>query len=252
MPRLTVCQLHDDPQGFERDWTALVRHVQSEKSDLVLLPEVPFAPWIFTTRNFSEAAWNAASRAHDFWQTRLNELKPAVVLSTRPMTDEAGRWNEGFVWNGAYQAAHRKVYLPDEDGFWEASWYRAGMPEFTPSKAGEVSVGFAICSELWFMNAARAYGQAGTHLLVTPRCTEAASVDKWLIGGQAAAFIAGAYSASSNRFSEDGSYGGGGWVVNPDGDVLGRTTESQPFITVEIDLAEAENAKSTYPRYIAD
>lgn len=105
------------------------------------------------------------------------------------------------------------------------------------------------------MHAARAYGQAGAHLLLTPRATEKRTADKWLAGGRAAAVIAGAYSLSSNHYlPEDDpvSLGGLGWVIGPDGEVLALTTPDKPFVTVAIDLACAERAKHTYPRYVPD
>jgi len=34
--------------------------------------------------------------------------------------------------------------------------------------------------------------------------------------------------------------------------VLGVTSRAQPFLTVSIDLADAERAKGTYPRYVLD
>ena len=33
--KVTVCELRNDPEGLDWDWTALVAHVKSEKSDLV-------------------------------------------------------------------------------------------------------------------------------------------------------------------------------------------------------------------------
>ena len=41
--RLTVCELHDDRAAFERDWKRLAAHVRDCRSELVLLPEMPFA-----------------------------------------------------------------------------------------------------------------------------------------------------------------------------------------------------------------
>jgi len=35
--KVTVCELRNDAHGLELDWKALVEHVKSEKSDLVLL-----------------------------------------------------------------------------------------------------------------------------------------------------------------------------------------------------------------------
>jgi N-carbamoylputrescine amidase len=47
-------------------------------------------------------------------------------------------------------------------------------------------------------------------------------------------------------------FGGQGWVVGPNGQVLASTSREQPFVTVEIDLSEARLAKQTYPRYVLE
>jgi N-carbamoylputrescine amidase len=164
------------------------------------------------------------------------------------------RLNEGFVWDerAGYRAAHHKFYLPDEEGVWEARWYERGDGGFDPVQVGPAKVGFAICSELWAFQRARAYGKAGVQILVTPRLTARGSLDKWLAGGRAAAVIAGAYWLSSNRTSVTQDYGGRGWVVSPDGQVLASTSAAQPFATVDVDLGVADRAKFTYPRYLLE
>ena len=75
-----------------------------------------------------------------------------------------------------------------------------------------------------------------------------------LTGGRAVAIVSGAYSVSSNRSDPSGAgdFGGGGWVIDPDGRVLALTTPEEPFHTVAIDLGAADAAKSTYPRYALD
>jgi N-carbamoylputrescine amidase len=98
------------------------------------------------------------------------------------------------------------------------------------------------------------YGRDGAQVIVTPRATGRQTVEKWLTGGRAAAIAAGAFGASSNRTADEhgGDFGGGGWIVGPDGDVLARTTRDDPFATAEIDLADADRARTTYPRYAMD
>jgi N-carbamoylputrescine amidase len=114
-------------------------------------------------------------------------------------------------------------------------------------------VGFQICTELWAFDHARCYGKQGVHIIATPRATGDASVETWVIGGRATAISSGAYSLSSNRsgLSKDGkfTFGGTGWIIDPDGKVLALTSSDEPFATIEIDLSAAEEAKSTYPRY---
>jgi len=64
--------------------------------------------------------------------------------------------------------------------------------------------------------------------------------------------ISGAFSLSSNHVSpeRDSLLGGQGWIITPEGEVLGLTSQDQPFFTAEIELNAADVAKTTYPRYV--
>ncbi len=249
--KVTVCQLHDERALFAQDWEALVEHVRAQQSALVLLPEMPFCRWFGDSRNFDAKVWEAAVRAHDEWQLRLAELAPAMVLGSRPVDFGNERYNEGFVWDGeqGIRAAHAKAYLPDEEGVWEASWYHAATPDFTPLEMESLHIGFLICTELWRMEEARLYGEEGVQVLVTPRATGGGTADKWLAGGRVAAILAGAYGLSSNRIDEAGAFGGQGWIIGPDGDVLALTSREQPYVSLDLDMTLADQAKATYPRY---
>ena len=237
----------------ETEWSRLVETVTGEQSDLVLLPEMPFFPWIAATPPFEVEKWEASVEEHERWLQRLSDLAPAVVLASRPV---AQRRNEGFIWDSAsgYRRVHDKYYLPDEEGFWEATWYRRGKPDFTAVETKAIKAGFAICTEIWFTEHARNYARQGIHVLACPRATERMTVDKWIAGGRAAAVMSGAYCISSNR-SGDGSgvqWGGSGWIIDPDGTVLGLTSSEEPIITMDLDLELAEEAKDTYPRYVSE
>ena len=252
--RVTVCELNDSVEGLARDWERLVAHVQEHRSDLVLLPEMPFCPWFAWRPDFEMSVWQDAVAAHDKWQERLTELQPAIVLGTRPVNRSDQRLNEGFWWTqtDGYQVAHHKYYLPNEPGFWEANWYSRGDGSFRSVQCLEALIGFQICTELWAFERARAYGKAGVHLIATPRATPQTSLEKWLVGGRATAVTAGAFSLSSNHVSSVSNevhLGGQGWIVCPEGEILRLTSQEQPFVTVEIALGIAEQAKHTYPRY---
>ena len=256
--RVTVCELQDGPGGPADEWPALVDHARSHRSDLVLLPEMPFDTWLARSAEPDLAAWDAAVRAHEEWSLRFAELAPAAVLGTRPLTAGGRRFNEGFAWDerAGDRALHRKYYLPDEECFWEASWYERGDGDFASAEVAGARVGFLVCTEIWFTEHARAYARAGVQLLAAPRATLASSVDKWLAGGRAAAVMAGAFCLSSNRggVDEQGSvWAGSGWIIEPEeGELLARTSTDHPFVTLEIDLAAADAAKGTYPRYVPE
>lgn len=253
---VTVCELRDDERDFAEDWASLVKHSRAEGSELVLLPEMPFCPWFALTRDFEATVWQSAVETHERWLARLPELSAAVVIGSRPVNRNGARLNEGFVWQAAsgYRAVHDKYYLPEDEGFWEASWYQRGAGQFKLAEVAGLKLGMVICTELWFLQHARAYGLVGAHLIATPRATGKPTVDKWLAGGRVQAVVSGAYSLSSNHVSEDPNIdlGGQGWAIDPDGQVLAVTSRQQPFVTVEIDLARSEAAKQTYPRYVPD
>jgi N-carbamoylputrescine amidase len=250
--RVTVCELPDDRAAFEAAWTGLVAHSRRENSELVLLPEMPFCAWFADTRQFDSHVWEAAVRAHDEWEQRLHELGPAVVAATRPVDFGNERYNEAFVWDveQGSRAVHAQSLLPEEDGVWEASWYNRATPEFTPLQVGPANIGFLICTELWRMDQAETYGAEDVELLLTPRSTSVDATPKWLAAGRVAAILAGAYSVSSNRVSPSGAFGGHGWIIDPEGNLLGTTDAHSPYLTFDVSVVAADAAKSThFPRY---
>jgi len=255
--KATVCELPNEPTALAPAWQELAAHVREVQSDLVVLPEMPFHRWLAHAREAREADWLKAVRAHEQWMPRLDDLSGALVIGTRPLVAGGTRLNAGYIREPAGQArsVHAKYYLPDEPGFWEATWYHRGDGDFSVTGTSRGNIGFLICTELWFNQHARDYAQQGIQMLVCPRATPRPSADKWVAGGRTAAVVSGAFCLSSNlsgTTSQGGDYAGRGWVIEPEeGEVLGLTSEERPFITVDIDLAAADRAKHTYPRYIS-
>ena len=248
--KVTVCEFDHSPNNDEALWEALVWHVQAEKSELVLLPEMPFYRWLAATREIDQQDWEAATNAHARWLGRLPDLGAAVVASSRPVIRGGRNLNEGYIWQQetGYHAVHHKYYLPDEEGYWEATWYQRGSGrDFDVAQTDAGHMGFLICTEIWFNHHGRDYAREGIELLVCPRATPTSTTDKWIAGGRAAAVVSGAFCLSSNF------EGIGGWIIEPEeGVVLGVTLPERPFLTLDIDLQAAQRAKSSYPRYVPD
>jgi N-carbamoylputrescine amidase len=242
----------DDPAEFAVQWERLATHVRKASSDLVLLPEMPFYWWVCAGPRFDSKTWEEDVRQHRKWAKRIPELGAGAVLGSSPVEREGRRLNEGFLWTPkmGVHGVHLKNYLPNEPGFYEARWYARGGRPFTPFQVKGWKAGLMLCSDLWSMANARRYGKLGVGLIAVPRATGDRSVEKWVAGGKVAAVIAGAYCASSNRSGVRGDvhFGGRGWVISPDGEVLGLTSKARPFVTVTIDRARANRAKATYPR----
>src|SRR5262249_8052905 len=175
---------------------------------------------------------------------RLSELRADYVVGTRPVRVNGRRLNQGYLWSagGGVQPLRSKYFMPEEAGSWEAAWFERGDPEVPAYHAGPVSFGVNICTELWALESYAAYAALGVDLLLSPRATSLATAETWLAAGVVAAVRSGAFSLSSNRVDPTGACGGGGWIIDPAGDVLAITSPLQPVATPDLALANAATA----------
>jgi len=250
--QVTVCELPHEPAALAAAWDSLCEHAHRNASDLVLLPEFAMVEPVWEAERFDATRWSAVESLSAAWLERLPELGAAHVVGARPVTLRGRRLNQGFLWSrGAGIVPLRsKFFLPREVGSWEAHWFDRGDAEFPAFRAGALSFGLNICSELWALETYAAYAAAGVQAILSPRATAAATAERWLAAGVVAAVRSGAYSLSSNRVDPSGSCGGVGWVIAPDGRVLASTTPEAPFATVGIDLAAPGAARRAYPGYL--
>lgn len=256
--KVTVCQLDNRSGRRAEALQALVGHAARTRSDLVVLPELPFSDWLAAEPVPDTSAWQRSVAQHEATIAGLSELGVPAVIATRPTIEPNGsRRNQAFVWTSLTGAARirDKYYLPNEPGYWEASWYDRGELSFDTCRVLGALIGVPICTDLWFFDGARQYARRGVDLLCLPRATPHDALPKWLAGGQVAAVCSGAYCLSSNQWNPTGEgleCGGMGWVIDPDGTVLATTDAKEPFVTLEIDLDLARQAKISYPRYIRE
>ena len=245
-----MCELPDETARRDAAWTDLVRYLRASPTDVVVLPEMPFCDWeMFRKRTVDLAAWRSALAAHDTMVARLGELHTGTVHASRPVELLGKRLNQAFAWtqDGGYRGARAKYYLPDEPDGWEASWFDRGDREFPPESAGSVKVGFQLCTELLFSQAAWEIGQQGGQLIAAPRAT--GGHRRWPMAACLAAIMAGCFVASTNRRSYDtDAFAGRSWLVSPEGEILLETSADSPFLTAEIDLSAVDRARQTYPR----
>lgn len=248
--KITVCELPDEAARRDAAWTDLVGYLRASPTDVVVLPEMPFCDWaMFRKRQVDLAAWRAALAAHDAMIARLGELQAGIVLASRPVELRGKRLNQAFAWTreGGYRGARAKYYLPDEPDGWEASWFDRGDREFPTETAGRMKVGFQLCTELLFSQAAWQIGQQGGQLIAAPRAT--GGHRRWPMAACLAAIMAGCFVASTNRRSyDDDAFAGRSWLVSPEGEILLETTVDSPFLSAEIDFAAVDRARHTYPR----
>jgi predicted amidohydrolase len=126
--KITVCDFPDEADRKTAAWAALVDYTASVAPDLVILPEVPFCPWIFTGESVDPALWQDALNRHDAMLKSLNQLTCRWVMASRPVEDNGKRFNEAFLWSAGkgYCPARRKWYLPDAATARETVWFHKG------------------------------------------------------------------------------------------------------------------------------
>jgi N-carbamoylputrescine amidase len=259
MAKITVgvCEGPPAMEPGSQEWNILARNVRELSVDLFLINEMPFGPWISAGESFNEDVWSQSCEMHESGMARLSELGARIVLGTRPRELDGLRVNEAFVWteDEGYKGVHTKQYFPNEAGYYEARWFQPAERHFHRAPAGPATVGFLICTEVMFNEHARRYGRDGAQIIAVPRAVGNASLPRWLVAMRMSAVVSGCYVLSSNRGGIDAKgqeFGGRGWIVDPNGDMVGQTSAASPVISTSIDLDWVHYAQGEYPCYVRE
>jgi hypothetical protein len=236
--KITVCELPDGGKEFPDAWTRLGEHVRASGSELVLLPDMPFAPWFAGAQHFDSGVWQQAVKAHEAWEMRLNELGAKYVCSSRPVYFGNERWDEGFVWDAGLglRSVHAKSEFRHEKGAWETAWYRSTFPSFTPLELDGFHIALLMGAELKLDDEVRLYGAEHVDVIAIPRGANQVAFDSWQQRACDLAREANAHVIASTR---SGVFGGQGCIVSRQGEVLGVTSGAEPFITRDLEWAVA-------------
>ena len=255
--KVGVCESAPELIAGSPAWDGMCGRVQREKPDLFLLNELPFGSWAAAAPVFSETGWRRTCELHEQGVARLGDIGAPLIASSRACEVDGERVNQAFIWSSADGAepAHTKQFFPEEEGYWEARWFTGGERHFRVVDAGALRVGFLLCTEVMFNEWARHYGRNGAAVLLVPRAVGKASLHRWLVAMRMAAIVSGCYVLSSNRAGTDSKgqeFGGQGWVVDPEGNVVAQTSASTPIAYHEIDTDAVAKAQSGYPCYVRE
>lgn len=249
--KITVCEVPDRamPDG---EWAALLAALTATPTDILVLPELAGTRAFWVDPQFDRATWHEAIEQTGALAEAAKGFAARCVLGSRAIARDGKRLNETYIRtaDGRLRSGRSKAWFPEMEGAWEATWFDAGSNDKTiaPVRQDGLSVATLLCTEVIVSGAARALGKAGTQLIAAPRAT--GGHPRWDIATRMAAVSAGAFVATANRRGE--TFAGGSWIIDPEGEVLARTSADTPIVTVDIDLSVADRAKQTYPRNVVD
>lgn len=255
---MPICAFVEMPDGLEPKgaaWEQFARSVGRARPDILVMNEMPFGPWLAERTDFAIEDARRSIAVHDAGTAALAALNIPAVITSRPEPFGDRLVNEAIVIEkGNIRSLHTKSYFPQETGWFEESWFRRGEPNFDLHDICGLSLGVLLCTELMFNEHARRYGRRGADLIVVPRATGAAH-ESWITAGKMASIVSGSYVVSSNRAGHSGDgpcFGGVGFAINPEGNLLGRTAIGSALMTVAIDPQVSARQRREYPCYVQE
>jgi len=231
-----------------------LREARRAGAGLAILPELPCDRWCPATREVDERdaedpggprerALAAAAAA-----AGIGVIGGAIVRD--PVSGRRHSTALAFDAGGLLVASYRKLHLPQEEGFWEASHYEPGETLPEPVDVCGARIGLQICSDANRPALCQVLGALGVDLIAAPRCTPRASYERWKLVLRADAVTCATYVVSTNRPGPESGIdiGGPSIAVAPDGEVLLESEET--LACVELDPDRLREARADYPGYL--
>jgi predicted amidohydrolase len=241
----------ENAEGRLRD---VLREAVDAGAALAVLPELPLDPWFPATRTVRDQdAEPPDGRRHRLLEKSAREQGVGILGGAVVVDPETGqRFSTALVFDpeGRLAATYRKVHLPEEDGFWEATHYEPGTEPPAVIDAFDVPLGVQLCSDVNRPVGCHVLGALGAEVILAPRCTPLETYERWKLVLRANAVTSCAYVISTNRpLPESGvDIGGPSIAIAPDGEVIAEMTDRVSVVSVDHD--RVQRARGEYPGYL--
>src|SRR5262245_47874086 len=122
--KVTVCEMSDNEHDFIADWNELTLYLDQSKTDLLLLPEMPFSKWIASEKKVNEGSKVQSVARHERWLVKLEELNARHIVYSKPVIAGDKFFNTAYVYErgSGHFKIHTKSFFPEESFFWEQTW----------------------------------------------------------------------------------------------------------------------------------
>lgn len=250
---------HDLDTNLDQGLNALEIAVQAG-ADLVVYPELAFTPFYPQHRkdHYPECRGNdlpPLSLAEeipgpitDLFCRAAKKFGVVVVLNLYARKGEAAFDASPVIdADGSLLGVTTMMHITQYEGFYEQDYYTASGTHAPVYKTAAGRIGVAICYDRHYSEYLRALALQKADLVVVP---QAGALHEWPEGLfeaelRVGAFQNGYYMALANRVGEEPvlTFGGGSFVVDPDGRVIARAPESESSILyADLDLKQCEQS----------
>ena len=246
--KITTAEIPDEEAGYESAIKAISLHVNTEKPDLVVLPEMPFTPWIFTTDKVDTELWDNTVNNHSNWLNALISDLNAPLITSRPTSLNGKHLNQAIYIDKDrnIHPLRSKFFLPNEYPAVEVPWFDSGDSPDQTFQLDGLTMGIQLCSEILYAEIPRLLGMKAAQLIIQPRAT--GDDPRWRAAALLAAATSGTFVIGANRRSSKLDwFTGASWVYAPKGALLAETSQEKPVISIELDLSEVTEKQSQYP-----
>jgi len=259
----------DSAEKNRRETAAAVRQAATEGAQLIVLQELHAGLYFCQTEapaHFDQAE-AIPGPATDFFSQLAAELKVVLVLSLFEKRSAGLYHNTAVVMDvdGRLAGRYRKMHIPDDPGFYEKFYFTPGDLGFEPIQTSVGKLGVLVCWDQWFPEAARLMALAGAEILIYPTAigwdpTDSTAEKKrqleaWQTVQRGHAIANGLPLLAVNRCGREAEPDGEGLIdfwghsfaCGPQGEWLGKASETPDTLLVDIDFAQSEQTRRIWP-----
>lgn len=251
--KLSIIQL-DISRNKEENLRHAEELIRKTDAEIVVLPEMFNCP--YNAKTFYKYAEEEFSESTQWMGALSKEMDITLVGGSIPELEDDKMYNTSYTYHkGELVGKHRKAHLFDvdiKDGitFQESSVLTPG-DKATVFKAGDITIGVAICYDMRFPELMRIMVNEGAELIVIPAAFNTTTGPAhWHVTARARAidnqvYVAVASPARSDVLSYK-AYGHS-LIVNPWGEIMAEAEIKETVIEAELDMDYLKKVRNELP-----
>ncbi len=251
--RLSLVQMNSGPDrdaNIARAAEHIDRAVETERADLVVIPEFFNHPYVFNERDHEHLKRAEPATGPSITAMRAKAAEHRIhLIATLYEEESAGLYYDtSFVIDpaGEIVGKYRKV-MPGLYLSLERMYFRFGS-RFSVFRVGQWKIGIIICYDTFFPEHARCSAVNGAELIVVPFA--APRVGPWREMMITRAWENAVYFAPCNKVGPESgwTFGGESMVVDPEGEVLACAgNEGDEIVTATLDRRRVFEVRQKKP-----